>query len=64
MKSNQFIVAFNVIAVTAIIGLAISYFTVLIDVIPDINFLEAVGIYALYMPLHHTITSRNDDTEG
>jgi hypothetical protein len=50
-------IALQVIFVTSIIGLAISYFTKIIDIIPDLNFFEAVGIYALYMPLHHTISS-------
>jgi hypothetical protein len=50
-------VALQVMIVTSIIGLAISYFTKLIDIIPDITFLEAIGVYALYMPLHHAMSS-------
>lgn len=53
-------IALQVMFVTSIIGLAISYFTRLIDVIPDLNFFESIGIYALYMPLHYAITSKNE----
>jgi hypothetical protein len=49
-------IALQVMFITSIIGLAISYFSTIIDLIPDINFLEAVGVYALYMPLHHALT--------
>ena len=50
-------IALQVMLVTSIIGLAISYFTKLIDLLPDLDFFQAVGVYALYMPLHHTISS-------
>ena len=48
----------NVILFTCIIGLAISYFTTLLGPqFPHLNFLEAVGVYCLWTPLHHGINS-------
>ena len=59
MNFTKIRMAINVAIVTSIIGLAISYFTQLIDVIPDLTFLESVGIYALYMPIHHSLITSN-----
>ena len=47
----------NVILFTCIIGLALSYFTTLIPGFPKLNFLEAVGVYCLWTPLHHGLNS-------
>lgn len=47
----------NVILFTCIIGLAVSYVTTLIPGLPKLNFLEAVGVYCLWTPLHHGLTS-------
>jgi hypothetical protein len=55
---ERFKVLFNIMLVTSIIGLAISYLTSLFpNVLPHLNFLEAVGIYCLWTPIHHTLTS-------
>lgn len=48
----------NVIFFTCIVGLAISYFTTLLQpYLPKLNFLEAVGVYCLWTPLHHSLTN-------
>lgn len=49
-------ITLNVMIVTAVIGLAISYLTQLISVLPKLNFLEAVGIYCLWTPIHHFLS--------
>ena len=46
-------ITLNVIVVTCVIGLAISYLTQLIDIIPNLTFLESIGIYCLWTPIHH-----------
>jgi len=44
----------NVIVFTCIIGLAVSYLsTLLYPYVPKVNFLEAVGLYCLWTPIHH-----------
>ena len=54
-------ITFNVIIVTCVIGLAISYLTQLFNVLPKLNFLEAVGLYCLWTPVHNLlIKSRNE----
>jgi hypothetical protein len=50
-------ITLNVLLVTSVIGLAISYLSQLIDIIPDLSFLQAVGIYCLWTPIHHYIAS-------
>ena len=50
-------VMLNVIMFTCIIGLALSYVTTLIPVLPQLNFLEAVGVYCLWTPLHHGLNT-------
>lgn len=55
---------FNVLFVTSIIGLAISYLSILIPQIPDLNFLEALGIYTILLPINEflkSIMERNDE---
>jgi len=50
-------VTFNVILFTCVIGLAISYITQLLSpYMPSLNFLEAVGVYCLWTPMHHALT--------
>ena len=56
---ERFKVIINILAVTCVIGLAISYATQLLTVVPDLNFLEAVGIYAIWTPIHHGFNSIN-----
>jgi hypothetical protein len=41
----------HVILLTVVVGLAISYATLLSDLVPDLNFLESIGIYCLLLPL-------------
>ena len=49
---------FNVIMFTCIIGLALSYVTTLLQpYCPKLNFLEAVGVYCLWTPLHHGLNA-------
>jgi hypothetical protein len=48
----------NVLVFTSIIGLAMSYATTLIQpYFPKLNFLEAVGVYCLWTPIHHGLNS-------
>ena len=54
-------IVLNVLFMTSIIGLAISYLTILLPQIPDLNFLESVGIYALLIPIHTFLTSIASD---
>ena len=54
-------ITLNVIIVTCVIGLAISYLTQLITVLPKLSFLEAVGIYCLWTPIHHLLGSLEKD---
>jgi hypothetical protein len=50
-------VMMNVVVFTCIIGLALSYATNLIPGVPKLNFLEAVGVYCLWTPLHHGLNN-------
>ena len=44
----------NILLFTCIISLAISYVSQLFyPYIPKVNFLEAVGVYCLFTPIHH-----------
>jgi hypothetical protein len=56
-------ITFNVIIVTCVIGLAISYLTQLFTVLPKLNFLEAVGLYCIWTPIHHLLTSFQKDND-
>ena len=53
-------ITINVVVVTTVIGLALSYLSQLFTIVPDINFLEAVGIYCLWTPIHHTFTRKEN----
>ena len=50
----------NVVAINSIIALAISYITQLISFIPDLNFLEAAGVYCMWIPIHSFFVSFNE----
>lgn len=50
---TKFKITFNVLLVTSVIALAISYTTQLFTILPKLNFLEAVGLYCLWTPVHH-----------
>ena len=54
-------ITLNVIIVTSVIGLAISYLTQLISVLPNLTFLEAVGVYCIWTPLHHYFNTVGKD---
>ena len=54
-------ITLNVIVVTCVIGLAISYVTQLIPMLPKLSFLEAVGVYCLWTPLHHFLNTFSKD---
>ena len=57
-------IVFNVLFVTSIIALAISYLSILLPQIPDLNFLEAVGVYTILLPINEflkSIMERNDE---
>lgn len=53
-------ILFNILLVTAVIGLAISYLTQIIPFPFKLNFLEAVGLYAIWTPIHHTFTNKDN----
>lgn len=50
----------NILLVTCIVGLALSYLTQLINLPFKLNFLEAVGVYCLWTPIHHTFTRKEN----
>jgi hypothetical protein len=58
---ENFKITLNVIIVTSIIGLALSYVTTLIPRLPHLNFLEAVGVYCLWTPIHHFFNTLGKD---
>ncbi len=50
----------NILLVTCIVGLALSYVTQLLNLPFKLNFLEAVGVYCLWTPIHHTFTRKEN----
>lgn len=60
---NRLKTILNVLLVTSVVGLALSYVTLVIHAIPDLNFLEAVGVYCLALPITQFLKSPNGDTE-
>ena len=50
----------NILIVTCVIGLALSYVTQLLNLPLKLNFLEAVGVYALWTPIHHTFSRKEN----
>jgi len=61
---NKFKIVINILVVTTIVGLAISYITQLFTILPDLNFLESVGIYCIWTPIHHTFISITNESEN
>jgi hypothetical protein len=59
---NKVKVVTNILIVTSVIALAISYVSQLLSVVPDLNFLESVGVYCIWTPIHHafTFTAKQD----
>lgn len=56
-------IVLNVLFITSIIGLAISYITILLPQIPDLNFLESVGLYCMLLPVNEFLKSILDRDE-
>ena len=54
---NRIKAVLNVLLITSIVGLAISYVSQLLTIMPDLNFLEAVGIYCLTIPVTQLLKS-------
>lgn len=50
----------NILLVTCIVGLAMSYLTQLLNLPFKLNFLEAVGVYCLWTPIHHTFSRKEN----
>ena len=50
-------IVLNVLFMTSIIGLAISYLTILLPQLPDLNFLESVGLYCILLPVNEFLKS-------
>lgn len=56
-------IVLNVLFVTSIIGLAISYLTILLPQIPDLNFLESIGVYCILLPINEFLKSILENNE-
>jgi hypothetical protein len=56
-------IVLNVLFITSIIGLAISYITLLLPQIPDLNFLESVGLYCMLLPVNEFLKSLSNNDE-
>lgn len=56
-------IVLNVLFMTTIIGLAISYLTILLPQIPDLNFLESVGLYCMLLPINEFLKSILENNE-
>ena len=54
----------NVLFVTSVIALAISYLSIILPQIPDLNFLESVGIYCILLPINEFIKSILENEES
>jgi hypothetical protein len=60
---DKFKIALNVFVVTSVIGLAISYVTILLPNLPDLNFLESVGLYCMLIPINEFLKSISTPNE-
>lgn len=56
-------IVLNVLFMTSIIGLAISYLTILLPQLPDLNFLESVGLYCILLPVNEFLKSILENNE-
>jgi hypothetical protein len=61
---NRIKITLNVLLMTAIIGLAISYLTILLPNLPDLNFLESCGMYCLLLPVNELLKSFMNQNEN
>jgi hypothetical protein len=53
----------NVFFVTSVIGLAVSYLSILLPQIPDLNFLESIGVYCILLPINEFLKSILENNE-
>jgi hypothetical protein len=51
----------TVTIVTCVVGLALSYVTQLVPNFPKLNFLEAVGVYCIWTPIHNLLMRKDDE---
>jgi len=58
---KKFKLILNIKIVSCIIGLLISYLTTLFsNILPHLTFLEGVGVYCLWTPIHHAFLGDNN----
>jgi hypothetical protein len=60
MKERLHLVT-TVTMVTCIVGLALSYVTQIIPQFPKLNFLEAVGVYCIWTPIHNLLMRKDEE---
>jgi hypothetical protein len=58
---NKIPVVVNVTLVTCVIGLALSYLTQIVPNFPKLNFLEAIGVYCIWTPIHNLLMKRDEE---
>jgi hypothetical protein len=58
---NKIPVVINVTLVTCVIGLALSYLTQIVPNFPKLNFLEAIGVYCIWTPIHNLLMKRDEE---
>jgi hypothetical protein len=51
----------NVTIITCIVGLALSYLTQIVPNFPKLNFLEAIGVYCIWTPIHNLLMRRDEE---
>lgn len=60
MNEQRIKIIMQVTFVTIVVGLALSYVTQIVPVFPKLNFLEAVGVYCIWTPIHNLLMKRNE----
>ena len=60
MKERLHLVT-TVTMVTCVVGLALSYVTQIIPQFPKLNFLEAVGVYCIWTPIHNLLMRKDEE---
>jgi hypothetical protein len=60
---NRIKAVLSILLVTTVVGLAISYVSQLLSIMPDLNFLEAVGLYCLALPVTQLLKSAIEDND-
>lgn len=56
-KFETFKITTNILVVTSVIALALSYASQLLYLVPDLNFLEACGVYCIWTPINHMLSA-------